>query len=172
MMWRVPGMQNLGETYPLDVLAAILGQGKMSRLFRDLREDRQLVSRISVSNITHGVQGVFYVSAQLPRENIPEVEKAIAQHIRKIQTRGIDESELNRIRTQVANHFIFNSERPSARANVYGYYYSQLGSIEPALNYSDYINALTTKDIQKVAQQYLSPNAYGIVISHPTQNYS
>jgi predicted Zn-dependent peptidase len=167
MMWRVPGMQELWETYPLDVLAAILGQGKMSRLFRDLREDRQLVSRISVSNITHGVQGVFSVSAQLPTENIPEVEKAIAQHILKVQIAGIAESELNRICTKVANHFIFSSERPSDRAHVYGYYYSQLGDLEPALNYPDYIKALTVKDIQKVAQQYLSADAYGIVISRP-----
>jgi len=167
MMWRVPGMRDLSETYPLDVLAAILGQGKMSRLFRDLREDRKLVSRISASNITHGVQGVFYVSAQLPKENIPEVEKAISEHILKIQTMGVAQSELNRISTQIANSFIFSSEKPSERANLYGYYYSQVGNLEPALNYPNYINALTSQDIQEVAQKYLSPSAYGIVITCP-----
>jgi predicted Zn-dependent peptidase len=167
MMWRVPGMRDLSETYPLDVLAAILGQGKMSRLFRDLREDRKLVSRISASNITHGVQGVFYVSAQLPKENIPEVEKAISEHILKIQTMGVAQSELNRISTQIANSFIFSSEKPSERANLYGYYYSQVGNLEPALNYPNYINALTSQDIQEVAQKYLSPSAYGIVITRP-----
>ncbi len=171
MMWRVPGMQQLEETYPLDVLAAILGQGKMSRLFRDLREDRQLVSRISASNMTHGIQGVFYVSAQLPTENIPEVEKLITQHIAKIQTEGITLSELSRIRTQVANHFIFSSERPSERANLYGYYYSLLGKIEPALNYPHYIQALKVKNIQQAAQKYLSSCDYGIVITRPVPEF-
>ena len=171
MMWRVPGMQQLEETYPLDVLAAILGQGKMSRLFRDLREDRQLVSRISASNMTHGIQGVLYVSAQLPAENIPEVEKLVTQHIAKIQTEGITLSELDRIRTQVANHFIFSSERPSERANLYGYYYSLLGEIEPALNYPNYIKAMDVKNIQEAAQKYLSPSAYGIVITRPVPDF-
>lgn len=165
MMWRAPGTEEIQDTYPLDVLAAILGQGKMSRLFRDLREDSKLVTRISASNMTHGVQGMFYVSAQLPKKNIPQVEKAIAQHLTKIIADGIEESELNRIKIQVANNFIFSSERPSDRTNLYGYYYSQLGDIEPALNYPEYIKALSVKDIQEIAAKFLSPTAYGIVIS-------
>ena len=52
MVWRVPGLSNLQETYALDVLAAILGSGRTSRLVRDLREEKGLVSSISVSNIT------------------------------------------------------------------------------------------------------------------------
>lgn len=165
MMWRVPGMEKLAETLPLDVLSAILGQGKISRLFQDLRENRQLVNRISVSNMTHFAQGMFYISAQLPKENVEQVEKAIANHLKKIQEEGINESELNRIRTQVVNHFIFSNERPSDRANIYGYYYSQLGNIEPVFNYPDYINSLTVEDIQRAAQKYLSTEAYGIVIA-------
>jgi predicted Zn-dependent peptidase len=38
MTWRVPGLADLEETYPLDVLASILGRGRTSRLVRDLRE--------------------------------------------------------------------------------------------------------------------------------------
>ena len=76
MLWRVPGMEDLDETYALDILAVILGQGKVSRLFRELREEKGLVNQIGVSNMTQTHQGVFYISAALPTENIPEVEKA------------------------------------------------------------------------------------------------
>jgi predicted Zn-dependent peptidase len=117
--------------------------------------------------MTQGVQGVFYISAQLPTENIPEVEAAIAQHIRKIQTESITESELARIRTQVANRFIFSNERPSDRANLYGYYYSQLRDLEPALNYPAYIQSLEVADLQTSVQRYLSPEAYGLVVMKP-----
>ena len=167
MLWRVPGMSALSETYALDILAVILGQGKVSRLFRDLREDRGLVTRIGVSNMTQGVQGVFYISAQLPTENLAEVEAAIAQHIRTVQTEPITESELARIRTQVANRFIFGNERPSDRANLYGYYYSQLGDLAPALDYPAQIQALEAADVQAAARRYLSPEAYGIVVMRP-----
>lgn len=167
MMWRVPGLQQLNDTYGLDVLAVILGQGKMSRLFRDLREDRGLVSSITASNMTQGVQGIFYVSAQLPTEHLAEVETAILQHLRHIQVESVTETELNRIRTQVANRFIFSNERPSDRANLYGYYYSHLQTLEPALTYPQSIQALTPDDIQLAAQQYLSLYAYAIVTMKP-----
>ena len=167
MAWRVPGMTQLSETYPLDILAAILGQGKMSRLFRDLREERGLVSQISVSNMTQRLQGIFYITAKLPPENLSEVEEAIANHIHKIQVEPIASSELSRIRTQVANRFIFSNERPSARANLYGYYYSQLEDLEPALNYPSYIKSLEISDLQASAQRYLSPEAYGVVVMRP-----
>jgi zinc protease len=167
MMWRVPGMVNLAETYALDILAVILGQGRVSRLFRELREERGLVTQIGVSNMTQTQQGVFYISAQLPTENITEVEKAIREQIRTIQTELVAEKELNRIRKQVANRFIFANEKPSDRANLYGYYYSQLQDLVPALNYPQLIQSITAKDLQIAAQNYLNPDAYGIVVMKP-----
>lgn len=164
LMWRVPGLTQLKETYALDVLAVILGKGKISRLFRELREEKGLVSSISVSNMTQGNQGLFYISAQLPTENIPAVEAAILAQIEKIQLELITESELNRIRTQVANRFIFGNERPSDRANLYGYYYSQLQTLEPAFNYPQEIQSLQSEDMRIAAQTYLSTEAYGRVI--------
>ncbi len=167
IMWRVPGMIELEQTYALDILAAILGQGRVSRLFRELREERGLVTQVGVSNMTQTQQGVFYISAQLPTENITEVEKAIADQIHKLQTEPIAEKDIARIRTQVANRFIFANERPSDRANLYGYYYSQLEDLAPALNYPQHIQAIDAPALQTAAQTYLNPNAYGIVVMKP-----
>ncbi len=163
MLWRVPGMRQLDQTYSLDVLAGILGQGRMSRLVRDLREERKLVTSIGVSNLTQQLQGIFYISAKLPVENLAEVEKAIAQHISNFHTELVTEAEIARIRTKVANRFIFANERPSDRANLYGYYYSQLRDLAPALNYPAKILAVEAVDVQQAAQEYLSTEAYGVV---------
>ena len=167
MVWRVPGMEDLAETYALDILAVILGQGKVSRLFRELREEQGLVNQIGVSNMTQTHQGVFYISAALPTENIAEVEQAIAQQIRTIQQEPIAAKDIDRIRTQVANRFVFANERPSDRANLYGYYYSQLQDLAPALNYPQHIQAISAKDLQLAAQKYLDPEAYGVVVMKP-----
>ncbi len=167
MLWRVPGLTQLSQTYALDVLAAILGYGRTSRLVRDLREERGLVSHISVSNMTQRLQGTFYISAQLPAENLEIVEAAIAQQIHTLQTQPVQEAEIARIRTQVANRFVFGNEAPSDRANLYGYYQSMLGNLEPALNYPAAIQSLNTADLLAAAQQYLSPNAYGVVAIKP-----
>lgn len=172
MLWRVPGMVQLDETYALDVLAVLLGQGRMSRLVRDLREERKLVTHIGVSNMTQRLQGVFYISAQLPEENLQEVEDAIAQHIRCFQTELAEPSEIARIRRKVANRFIFGNEKPSDRTGLYGYYHSQIGDLEPALSYPAHIQAVDVHAIQAAAQKYLSADAYGIVTVKPTKAVS
>jgi len=171
IMWRVPGLSDLAQSNALDVLAAILGQGKTSRLFRRLREEERLVTQISASNLTQFVQGAFYISAQLASsDNLEKVEKAIIEEIVKIQQEGVIESELIRISTQVTNRYIFNSEKPSDRANLYGYYYSQMKDLTPALNYPSLIQSLSREDIRQVACAHLSASAYGIVIMRPSQS--
>ncbi len=167
MVWRVPGMTDLKRTYALDVLAGILSHGRMSRLVRDLREERQLVNHIGVSNMTQQLQGIFYIAAQLDAENIPTVEAAIVEHIHKLQNELVAEPDIARIRTQVANRFIFGNEKPSDRTGLYGYYYSQLGDLAPALNYPAAIQAVDTLEIQLAAQEYLATDAYGIVTVTP-----
>ena len=169
MVWRVPGMEDLDETYALDILAVILGQGKVSRLFRELREDKGLVNQIGVSNMTQTHQGAFYISAALPTKNIEIVEKTIVDQIRTIQTELIATKDINRIRTQVANRFVFANERPSDRANLYGFYYSQLQDLAPALNYPQQIQSITAEDLQTAAQKYLNPEAYGVVVVKPAE---
>ena len=165
LMWRVPGLNNLSETLPLDVLAVILGQGKLSRLFRDLRENRRLATRISASNMTNQIQGAFYIAVQLSQENILQVKDAILNHLADIQANGVTQEELNRVCQVAANQFIFQSEKPSDRANLYGYYYSQVKSLIPALEYAEKIRNLTTEDIQQAAQKFLNLNAYGVVVA-------
>ncbi len=167
MTWRVPGMQDLRQTYALDVLASILGSGRTARLVRDLREDRHLVSSISASNMTYDSQGAFYISAQLAVENLAAAEAAIAHHIRLLQQELVNEAELTRVCTQVANRFVFGNETPSDRAGIYGYYHAMVGDLHPALHYPKQIQTLTTEDLLMAARTYLSPEAYGVVVLRP-----
>jgi predicted Zn-dependent peptidase len=76
-------------------------------------------------------------------------------------------ADLEKVVTQVANHFIFNNETPSARANLYGYYYALMGDLAPAFSYTEQIRALTPQDLQAAAQKYLSIDAYGAVTIRP-----
>ncbi len=167
MTWRVPGMQELYQTHALDMLASVLGHGRTARLVRDLREDRKLVSSISVSNLTYGAQGMFYISAHLPLEHLSAVEAAIVEHMRQLQTELVSDQEMQRMRTQVANRFIFGNETPSDRASMYGYYQAMVGDLAPALNYPAHIQALSASDLQTAAQHYLTPDAYAVTVLKP-----
>lgn len=167
MVFRVPGLTKLPETYALDVLAGILGHGRTSRLVRDLREERGLVSSVSVSNMTQRLQGTFYISAHCAVENLPAVESAIAQHISRLQTEIITTAEIEKVRKRVGNRFIFGNETPSDRAGLYGYYQSMVGDLEPAFDYPNHIQAQNASDLMQASQKYLSPDAYGVVVMKP-----
>ncbi|MBD2038708.1 insulinase family protein [Leptolyngbya sp. FACHB-321] len=170
MAWRVPGLNDLQQTYVLDVLASVLSHGRTTRLVQDLREQRGLVSSISASNLTYQHQGAFYISAQLPTENLAIVEAAIVQHLHDLQADLISEAEVARIRTRVANHFIFGSETPSDRAGLYGYYQALVGDLSAAIDYPTHIQALDAEAVRAAAQTYLSPTAYGVVTIKPEAN--
>ncbi|MGH1392999.1 MAG: M16 family metallopeptidase [Trichormus sp.] len=167
MVWRVPGMNHLEQTYALDVLAGILGHGRTSRLVQDLREERGLVSSIGVSNMSHRLQGTFYISAKCAVESLAEVETAIAEHIRRLQTELVTEKEIARVQKRVANRFIFGNETPSDRTGLYGFYHSLIGDLEPAFNYPAHIQAQAAQDLLLAANQYLCPEAYGVVVLKP-----
>lgn len=167
MSWRVPGIVDLEDTYALDVAASILGRGRTSRLVHHLREQQGLVTAISASNMTYSHQGVFYVAAAGEAEQIEAIEAAIADHITELCTQPVTEAELERVRTQVANRYVFGSETPSDRAGLYGFYQTMTGDLSHALDYPSRIRQVSALQIQSAAQQYLKPDAYGLVVMRP-----
>ncbi|MGC1307904.1 MAG: pitrilysin family protein [Phormidesmis sp.] len=167
MGWRVPGMCDLSQTYPLDVVASILSRGRTARLVDDLLERRQLVNSISASNLTFGNQGVFSISATLPAAGLAAAEAAILEHIKLLHDAPVTAAELLRVQTQVANRYVFSSETPSDRAGIYGYYQAMTGDIRHALDYPDWVRRVTADDIRAAVAQYLPLNAYGVVTLKP-----
>jgi len=158
LAWRVPGLQALNETYPLDILASVLAQGRTSRLVQRLREKTQWVRSISAYNSSYRIQGLFSINAKLAHADRDRVEAAIWEEIHRLQTEHITPAEFQRIRTQVANRFVFGNERSRERASLYGYYQTMLGGIQDALTYPQAIAAVTPQAVQAAAQRYLAPS--------------
>jgi zinc protease len=160
MMWRVPGIAHIAETDALDVLARILSAGRTSRLVRELREDRGLVTHIGASNMSHSAQGVFWISAQLPVENIPAVEAAILKQIQTLHEELVTAAELDQIERQTINQFIFENETPSSRAGLYGYSHAVLGDLAQGLSYTDRIRSIDRAMLQTAARTFLPLTGY------------
>lgn len=176
--WRVPGLRSLEQTYPLDVAACILGQGRTARLINDLREQQHLVSQISARNMTYGDQGVFYISATIAttentKERLAITEAAILEHVERLHTDLVEAKELERVRTQVANRYVFASETPSDRAGIYGYHHTLTGNVRHALNYPEAIRQISPEDVQLAVRQYLPLDAFGVMsLQPPTEDPS
>jgi zinc protease len=167
ILWRVPGMMNVQDTDALDVLTRILSTGRTSRLVQELREDRGLVTHIGASNMTHTAQGVFWVSAHLPVENIAVVEQAILEQIQALHDEPVTTAELDQIKRQTINQFIFGNETPSSRAGLYGHSYAVFGNLEEGLSYTDRIQSISKATLQTVAQLFLPVTRYRTLKMRP-----
>ena len=73
------------ETFALDVLAEILGGGKSSRLYRDIKEQKGLAYSISASNGSYRDDGIFYITSNFTPASQEKLEKAIFEEVANIQ---------------------------------------------------------------------------------------
>ena len=77
------------ESYALDVLATILGEGRSSVLNQSLKEKKRVAFSVSAGNMTYKDDGIFYIKANFEPEKIKSVETAIFEEIAKIQKDGV-----------------------------------------------------------------------------------
>ncbi len=59
---------------------------------------------------------------------------------------------------------------PSDRANLYGYYQTLIGDLEPAFDFPHHIQSQDRDTLIEAARTYLSPDAYGVVVMKPAKS--
>jgi zinc protease len=166
MAWTGPGVAQLQSACGLDLLSVLLGDGRTSRLVRELREELQLVQAIDSSFSLQRESSLFTISAVLEAKDVEKVEALICDRIWELQSEPVSEPELLRCKRLLCNDFAFSIETPGQLAGLYGYY-NTIANAELALSYPTRIQAFQPSDLQRLAQQYLSPRHYAAVVLKP-----
>jgi zinc protease len=155
------------ESVPMDVLAAVLGVGRSSRLVRTLKEERQLVSEIRAYNYSMREGGVFLVEAECDGGAVGQVEQAILEVIGEAVWLGVSEEELSRARAVLRARNIFERETVEGEADFLGYSAVTSG-LRAGLSYLDRIDRISIRDIDRVAGRYLKKGHALAVVSPQT----
>lgn len=163
MAWTGPGVDHLQDAYGLDLLAVLLGEGRSSRLVRELREERQLVQGISCDFSLQRDSSLFTISAWLEVEHLERVEAIVGDRLAALAHGLISEAELARCKRLLCNDYAFSTETPGQLAGLYGYY-GTIADAALSTHYPKYIQAIQASDLQRIAQQYLSPYRYAVTI--------
>ena len=96
----------------LELAAAVLGQGKNSRLFERLVYKDQIATSASASLYGAEIAGYFMVSVAVqPGGDIEQVKKAVDEEVERLMKDGIRPDELERVRTQQRAGFVRGVER-------------------------------------------------------------
>ena len=155
------------DTYALDVLAEILGGGKTSKFYRNIKEQKGLAYSISASNGSYRDDGIFYISANYLPINAEKVEKSIFDEINYIQKYGVTEEELLIAKNMIEQDTYYSRESTSNISSELGYVMTLTGDINFYKNYVDNVKKVTAKDVQRVAQKYLGVNKSAVSIALP-----
>jgi zinc protease len=168
MAWTGPGVDGLTTACGLDLLSVLLAEGRTSRLVKDLREEQQLVRYVCCNFSLQKESSLFTLTSILEPENLERVEAIIKRHLQDIISNGISEQELRRAQRLLCNDFAFSTETPNQLAGLYGYY-NTVSKVELAVTYPEQILSFNTQELQKIAQEYLSPHQYAVTTLKPTR---
>ncbi len=142
------------ERYAADLLANIIGGGTSSRLWQSIREERGLAYSIGASFIAYSDCGMFSVFGATSPEQCGKVLDLSVAEMRRIVKEGVVGDELELAKDQAKAAIYLGLEDSAARASALAQsemlHGRQILLDETLTN----INAVSEKDIQKLAKKY------------------
>ena len=149
------------DTPALDVLAQIAGHGETSRLYRSLRDEKQLVYGINASAFTPTDPGMLEITAVLEGSHLLQAFEATLDELFKFKYFSVTNDELKRAKHSLESDFVFNLERVEGQARVLGSFEMMSGDPRED-DYLEKIRAVTHDDIKRVAQKYFTERAINV----------
>ncbi len=154
------------DLYALDVMATLLGDGRSSRLYRRIREEKQLVTSIEAFYIAQRDAGLVVILATLDPENLQRAEEEILAEVVKLSEEEVAPEELDKTKTKLITEYAFDTETDLDQSTLLGYYQVVAGDYNVGLVYPDEIKKVKAGDVKRVASPYLT-DEYSIAIVKP-----
>ncbi len=161
---------NLGLTrssadyFPAVVMNAVLGQNASSRLFMNLREKRSLTYGAYSSLDARRNAGSFRASSEVRTPVTGEALKEFFYELERIRTEPVSAKEIADAKSYLTGVYPILLETQEGLINQL----VQIKMFDLPANYletyREHINAVTSADITRVAQTYITPDRVAIVI--------
>ncbi len=162
--WVAPRVAD-PDTAVMLLIEAILGHGKSSRLYNVLVGEKQVATRVYVSNLLAKDGGVFAPTVILaPGKTVAEGDAALSAVMDDLRNTPIGDAELTTAKNELLADSLAMRETTSGRALLLGQGLALTGDPGWADRSLKQIQAVTPADVQRVARKYLSAN--GVVDIH------
>ena len=144
------------DRYVLQLLATVLGGGMSSRLFTEVRERRGLAYYVFGTNSSYTDAGSLYAQAGVDIQRIDDAVTTIAAELRRIAEEPVPADELEKARAFAKGRFVLGIESPHGTI-MYGLRREVLlGQAEEPEAMLAGLDAVTTEDVQRVAQDIVT----------------
>lgn len=157
------------DDFVLDLISAVLGSGKSSRIYDRLVTRERLATSVSVGNETRLDPGLFWVAAELcPGVTPAKVESVIREEMLKLVDKGPSAAELRRARMQIRSAYLFEEETVLDTALRIARFEALAEGGHKLLNkVLPIYEAQGARQIRNVARRYFAPESWAVAWSLP-----
>ena len=172
MAWHAPTLKDWEKDtspYALQILAGVLSGNDSARLQKALVKTQQIAVDASAGYdaIARG-PGMFLIDATPAQgKSVAALEKAIREEIKRIQHEGISEEELARVKAQVIAADVYQRDSLFYQAMQLGEYVTAGLPPEALAHRVDKLRAVTAKEVQAAAQQWLQDDQLSVAELDP-----
>ena len=170
MAWITPPIFKPGEA-EADVAAGILGQGKSSRLYKDLVYDKQIAQDVNVYNQSLTLGSVFAIEITAKKgQTLEAIEKEVDVQLDSLRTKDAEAAELVRAKTSIETDTLFSLERNGGfegianRINTYNHHLKNPDYLAEDIGR---IRKVTAADVHAFATKYLQNSSRVVVYGVP-----
>ncbi len=156
--YRTPGFKEK-DAYVLDMISTYLSDGKTSKLYKKIVDDKKMALQVGAFNVSEEDYGMYVLyGLPLGDNSLESLIFEIDEEIVKLQNELISENDYQKLQNKFENQFVNSNSSVEGIANSLARYYMLYGNTNLINNEIEIYKSITREDIQNVAKKYLNPN--------------
>lgn len=156
--YRTPGFADR-DSYVLNMVSAYLSDGKTSKLYKKLVDDKKMALQAGAINVPQQDYSIYAVfGLPLGDTSLDDLLAEMDEEIAKMQNELISEKDFQKLQNKFENRFVNSNSSIQGIANSLVRYYMLYGDINLINNEIDIYRSITRQEIQDVVKKYLNPN--------------
>ena len=156
--YRTPSMKTR-DARVLDMISTVLSEGKSSRLYKKIVDDKKMALQIGAFNYSQEDCGM-YILYGMPQGTFTseDIVKEIDEEVVKLQTQLLTDKEMQKLKNIYENNYVNGNSNVEGIAENLASYYLLHGDINLINTEIEMYRSITAQEIRAVAKKYLNPN--------------
>ena len=156
--YRTPA-QTERDAYILEMVSTYLSDGKSSKLYKKLVDEKKMALQVFAFNVTQEDYGTYLLGGLPVGENsIQDIKNEIDEEIVKLQSELISEKDHQKLLNKFENNFVSSNSSIQGIANSLARYYMLYDNTDLINTEIDIYRSITREEIKEAAIKYLQPN--------------
>jgi zinc protease len=153
--WHIPELRH-PDVPVLDVLAALLGSGRSSRLYQQVRERQGVVHHVDAWTYNPGSTGLLGMSAVVDAGKFAAARDAMLAEIEKIKSLSVSADEIQKAVKQFVSATLSARKTMEGQAQNLGGNWLAANDLNFSERYLAAVKNVSHADVQRVARHYLT----------------